>query len=105
MKINPTHDKSVGSVASPVTTRVSSDATDAKPVGKVDATAAAPSATVTLSSAAVKLLSDSDPTFDAQKVAQVKQSIEDGTYKVNAEAIADKLLSNARELLGRVQGN
>ena len=37
--------------------------------------------------------------FDTQKVAAVKASIEDGTYTVNAEAIADKLLSNAQDLL------
>ncbi len=38
---------------------------------------------------------------DTQKVASVKAAIEDGTYVVNAEAIADKLLSNAQEMLNR----
>jgi negative regulator of flagellin synthesis FlgM len=38
---------------------------------------------------------------DAQKVAIVKASIQDGTYVVNPEAIADKLLSNAQEMLNR----
>jgi negative regulator of flagellin synthesis FlgM len=38
---------------------------------------------------------------DAQKVASVKSAIQDGTYKVNPEAIADKLLSNAQEMLNR----
>lgn len=38
---------------------------------------------------------------DAQKVAAIKASIEDGTYTVNAEAIADKLLSNAQDVLSR----
>ena len=38
---------------------------------------------------------------DTQKVAAVKASIKDGTYTVNAEAIADKLLSNAQDLLSR----
>ncbi len=38
---------------------------------------------------------------DTQKVAAIKASIEDGTYTVNAEAIADKLLSNAQDLLSR----
>ncbi len=37
--------------------------------------------------------------IDTQKVAAVKASIEDGTYTVNAEAIADKLLSNAQDFL------
>ncbi|HCX83140.1 MAG: flagellar biosynthesis anti-sigma factor FlgM [Curvibacter sp. RIFCSPHIGHO2_12_FULL_63_18] len=39
--------------------------------------------------------------IDTQKVASVKASIQDGTYVVNAEAIADKLLSNAQEMLNR----
>jgi negative regulator of flagellin synthesis FlgM len=39
--------------------------------------------------------------IDTAKVASVKASIQDGTYVVNAEAIADKLLSNAQEMLDR----
>jgi negative regulator of flagellin synthesis FlgM len=38
---------------------------------------------------------------DAQKVATVRAAIQDGTYTVNPEAIADKLLSNAQEMLKR----
>lgn len=41
---------------------------------------------------------------DTVKVASVKASIQDGTYVVNAEAIADKLLSNAQEMLNRTTG-
>lgn len=37
--------------------------------------------------------------IDAAKVASVKASIEDGSFTVNPEAIADKLLSNAQELI------
>ncbi len=43
----------------------------------------------------------SDADVDTQKVASVKAAIEDGTFVVNAEAIADKLLSNAQEMLDR----
>lgn len=43
----------------------------------------------------------SDADVDTQKVASVKAAIEDGTFVVNAEAIADKLLSNAQEMLNR----
>ena len=41
------------------------------------------------------------PTFDAKKVEHITQAIRDGKFKVNAEAIADKLIVNAQELLGR----
>ena len=37
--------------------------------------------------------------FDAKKVESVRTAIANGTYKVDAEAIADKLLSNARQVL------
>lgn len=39
--------------------------------------------------------------IDAQKVASVRSAIQQGTYVVNPEAIADKLLSNAQEMLKR----
>ena len=39
--------------------------------------------------------------IDTGKVASVKAAIQDGSYVVNAEAIADKLLSNAQEMLNR----
>jgi negative regulator of flagellin synthesis FlgM len=38
---------------------------------------------------------------DTQKVATIKSAIQNGTYVVNAEAIADQLLSNAQEMLHR----
>ena len=39
--------------------------------------------------------------IDTQKVATVRAAIQEGTYVVNPEAIADKLLSNAQEMLNR----
>jgi negative regulator of flagellin synthesis FlgM len=41
--------------------------------------------------------------IDAKKVASVRAAIQDGSYKVDAEAIADKLLANAQEMLKRTQ--
>ena len=38
--------------------------------------------------------------FNAEKVQAMRAAIENGSFTVNAEAIADKLLSNAREMLG-----
>jgi negative regulator of flagellin synthesis FlgM len=40
---------------------------------------------------------------DAEKVESVRAAIEQGTYVVNAEAIADKLLANAKEMLNRTR--
>lgn len=42
--------------------------------------------------------------FDAGKVKEIKTAIHNGTFKVNAEAVADKLLANARETLSRSRG-
>ncbi len=41
--------------------------------------------------------------IDTAKVNSVRQAIAQGTYKVNPEAIADKLLSNAQEMLKRTR--
>lgn len=66
-------------------------------------TAAAPSAEVALSPAAQASLGkvDSDPTFDSAKVDRIAGAIRDGKFKINAEAIAEKLIVNAEELLGK----
>jgi negative regulator of flagellin synthesis FlgM len=38
---------------------------------------------------------------DTAKVAAVKASIQDGSFRVNPEAIADKLLSNTQEMFNK----
>lgn len=65
---------------------------------------AEPSAKVELSSAASVLSAGGDGDFDAEKVERVAQAIRDGKFEVNAEVIADKLIANAQELLGRGNG-
>ncbi|MEY2690150.1 MAG: hypothetical protein RL375_4350 [Pseudomonadota bacterium] len=57
---------------------------------------------VQLSNTAKALLDGADGGFDQAKVDRVRQSISDGTYKINPEAIADKLIANAQEVLGKV---
>ncbi|TSE26882.1 flagellar biosynthesis anti-sigma factor FlgM [Tepidimonas sediminis] len=38
--------------------------------------------------------------FDAAKVEAMRTAIQNGSFSVNAEAIADRLLASAREMLG-----
>lgn len=64
--------------------------------------AAAPSATVALSGlAALQVDAQGDGAFDAAKVERIAQAIRDGSLKIDAGAIADKLIANAQELLDR----
>jgi negative regulator of flagellin synthesis FlgM len=70
--------------------------------GSSAAQAVGGSAQVEISAAASELRSSStDASFDTEKVARIAQAIRDGQFTVNAEKIADKLISNAQELLGR----
>ena len=74
---------------------------DKKPPGA----AAAPtdSSTQVELSPTASLLSaaSADPAFDSAKVERIAQAIKDGKFTVNHGAIADKLIANAQELLGR----
>jgi negative regulator of flagellin synthesis FlgM len=40
------------------------------------------------------------PTVNAAKVAEIKQAISEGRFKVNSDAIADSLIATVRELIG-----
>lgn len=69
---------------------------------KAAATGADPSVKVQLSSGAEALRGTAENAeFDAAKVERISQAISDGSFQVNAEAIADKLIANAQELLGK----
>jgi len=99
MKIGNPTDKAIGGTSGAKT----ESATSTKSSGRTTSLdgGVSSSAKVTLSSAATNLITTVDPTFDSDKVASVKQSIEDGSYQINPEAIADKLIANSRELLER----
>jgi negative regulator of flagellin synthesis FlgM len=91
MKIGPLDTKPVGSHPA-----------ERKGVAPAAHGKAEPSAQVDLSPAATQLAgAGSDPTFDASKVDRIATAIRQGKFSVNHEAIADKLIANATELVGR----
>ncbi len=94
MKIGPLEPKSTPAPA----------ASERKASGPAAATNAEPSAKVELSASAAALAGAeaNDGTFDAQKVERLAQAIRDGKFQVNPEVIADKLIANAQEILGKV---
>jgi negative regulator of flagellin synthesis FlgM len=70
--------------------------------GSPTAPGAEASATVDLSaSATLRAQGRGEASFDQAKVDRVALAIRDGSYKVHAGTIADKLIANAEELLGR----
>lgn len=63
---------------------------------------AAASATVDLSGvAAMKVSAEGEGAFDAAKVERIALAIREGRFRVDAGAIADQLIANAREVLAR----
>ncbi len=81
-----------------------------KPVGPLlakEAHAHAPSKTssagsddVQLSSLSSALLASGDEqAFDAGRVSEIKKAISDGRFTINAGAIADRLITSAKELV------
>ena len=95
MKVDSSPDSYIGSVAGgPQKTTAPAAASAAnKPQAGV---------TVTLSSSTTEArsVSGGSEVFNAGKVESMKQAIASGTFQINAEAIADKMLSNAAEMLG-----
>lgn len=60
---------------------------------------------VSLGSTAAQLHSmessmSSAPVINAGKVAEIKQAISEGRFKVNSEVVADRLLATVRDLIG-----
>lgn len=94
MKIGPTdHSALIGSPA----------ATERKPApGRVQGQPEPVQSTRVDLSENVSIQASGEGSFDQAKVDRISQAIREGTFKVDAGAIADKLISNAQELLGRV---
>lgn len=92
MKIGPIDPKALAPIP----------AVERKPSATAAGTGNESSAQVALSDAASALSKvGTDPTFDSKKVERIAQAIRDGKFEINADAIANKLIENATELLGR----
>ena len=109
MKIGPSADKPIpqpvapGAPAASDAARTTANAAAARAVANPPA--AAEGATIELSSAASNLLTAGvDAEFDTEKVARMSAAIDNGSFRINPEAIADKLISNAQELLTQAKG-
>lgn len=103
MKVGSASDKGVGSVGNTQSVSEGRGASEGKAEKAQAAGRVEDQSTVKLSKAASQLLSSSGASgdFDAEKVDRVRKSIEDGSYKIDAGAIADKLIANASEVLNR----
>jgi negative regulator of flagellin synthesis FlgM len=95
MKIGPIEPKAAPA-AGPVTERKGGVA------GSPPASDTEPSARVQLSASSVASEGD-EGSFDTAKVERISAAIREGRFQVDAGAIADKLIANAQELLGRAR--
>jgi negative regulator of flagellin synthesis FlgM len=99
MKIGPVETSPIGPQ-----TAAERKAEGGKAIDKRGADAgAAASAQVQLSPTAAALASQGidEASFDQSKVDRISAAIRDGQFQVNAEVIADKLIANAQDLLGK----
>lgn len=108
MKVNSSPDSYIGSVAGGPQKTAEVAPASAETAGAAGAAAkpqaATPSSGVTVSvsastSQALSGKGQSSDVFNAEKVESMKQAIANGSFQVNAEAIADKMLSNAAEMM------
>lgn len=99
MKIGPLENKPAAGVERPAGAERKADVSKS---GGSAASSSTASAKVELSATAAALTGDvAEGSFDQAKVERIAQAIRDGSYQINADAIADKLISNAQELLGK----
>lgn len=93
----------IGSIDSKVTPP-STSATERRTGSSSTPTSTEPSAHVQLSSASTLAANGTDDgSFDKAKVERISAAIREGRFQVDAGAIADKLIGNAQELLGRTR--
>jgi negative regulator of flagellin synthesis FlgM len=96
MKIGQLDNKPAAAIDRPAAERKTDAAKAAAPGSSGASAQVALSATATALTGGVE-----EGSFDQAKVDRIAQAIRDGSYQINADAIADKLISNAQELLGK----
>ncbi len=101
MKIGHPADHTVLAPSSGAANAAATEAASAVSTPSVLPAIADPSIKVELSNAASLMGASGAPEFDAAKVARIAQSIADGSFKVNPDVIADRLIANAQELLSK----
>ncbi|MGQ9725365.1 MAG: flagellar biosynthesis anti-sigma factor FlgM [Tepidimonas sp.] len=102
MKINYSPESQVG-MPTPVTPRAAQEVSSptsgksASPTERASASVKFSPVTQAMTNGVARSGTDS---FDAAKVEAMRTAIQNGSFSVNAEVIADKLLGSAREMLG-----
>ena len=99
MKIGPLENKPV---AAPSAAERKADGGKAASSTDGRTAGAGASARVEVSATAAALAGGvGEASFDQAKVDRISQAIRDGQFQVNADVIADKLIANAQDLLGK----
>jgi len=65
------------------------------------AQAATPSNIVQIGEAVATRMTETAPSYQTERVAEIKKAIAEGRFKVDAEKIADGLLTSVRDMLNR----
>jgi len=84
----------IDSTYKPTTTSVPS-----KPASPQTSTAAPAQDAVSLSQIAGSLQGSEKPPVNSARIQEIKQAITEGCFKINADAIADRLIESTRDLL------
>lgn len=94
---------SVSQTGSSKTAKAPASAAESATKSAASAPAAGVPVSVSIAARALEPTSRSTADFDVERVRAVKEAIENGTFSVDAEAIADKLLANAQEIFARAR--
>ncbi len=93
--------KTIGPVPGPAGSRVAGTRPAASGVKPGESSAGQPAAVV---SATLNSVGGAEGAFNSQKVAEIRQAISEGRFQIDAERIADGLISSVREMLAQQNG-